>query len=714
MDLFLHNQIAYDRLIQSLKTNNEACVIQPTGTGKSYIAAKFIKEHPNSNFLCFTSSNYIIDQFNNSFSHEFDNYVFRTYSSLLAKENDEYKQDFDYIILDEFHRAGATEWGKSLKNVLKKYYNSKLIGFSATPIRNDIVEGELRNMALELFNSNIVHHLTIREAFDTGVLTPPKYIKTVIDLDEEYESIIGKISKSRTKNKVNLENFALEKKIEWENSSGVRQILKKHITTERNFIIFCKSKEHLHEMIPVVTEWFKCFFDFNVNTSIVYSNLLNSDKNLIDFIINTKKINNDFNLLFVINQLNEGVHIKNVHGLIFLRPTDSYIIYYQQLGRGLETNSKQSLLFDMVSNFNAAVKTEDFFNGKESFVKTFSTKDLKNEYEDFKFKFKVYDEIESYKNIFLDIESEITPWKERYNQIKDEYDGRVSQKDWLNKQRRNQLKLTEDKIQLMNNLNLIIGFDWREGRMVKTWKDEYLDVFNDTFDDIRLKHEFWINKQRLDFLKNKLETNQIKLMDKLIPRLGMDWKLSIKKTRWSFKYYEIMNFYNEKVHLAFIKEQYRRRNQLKGEQLIMFKKIYEKYVGKWEEVKTINSWEDNYEKILINYEGSGREKDWLRRQKLLMKDKKLTDEKVELLNKLTPIIGYDWKINTQRTFEDGYQEILNSYNGGRVHKNWVLTQKVKWKDNNLTMEQIELLNKLTPIIGYDWKIGMKQRILKKK
>ena len=51
----------------------------------------------------------------------------------------------------------------------------------------------------------------------------------------------------------------------------------------------------------------------------------------------------------------------------------------------------------MVSNFNAAVKTEDFFNGKESFVKTFSTKDLKNEYEDFKFKFKVYDEIESYK-----------------------------------------------------------------------------------------------------------------------------------------------------------------------------------------------------------------------------------------------------------------------------------------------------------------------------
>ena len=123
-----------------------AAVIHPTGTGKSLIAFKLAEEHPSEKFLWLSPSEYIYQTQLENLGMEFDNIQFMSYSRLMKNEDSIETLHPDYIILDEFHRCGAAEWGKSVRKLLNACPNAKRLGLSATNIR--YLDNQ-RNMAFE-------------------------------------------------------------------------------------------------------------------------------------------------------------------------------------------------------------------------------------------------------------------------------------------------------------------------------------------------------------------------------------------------------------------------------------------------------------------------------------------------------------------------------------------------------------------------------------
>ena len=96
------------------------------------------------------------------------NIRFFTYAKLIRMGEEEFPgQSFDYIILDEFHRLGAAQWGAGVERLWAKYPDARVLGLSATNIR--YLDNQ-RDMAWELFGGNIASELTLGEAVARGIL----------------------------------------------------------------------------------------------------------------------------------------------------------------------------------------------------------------------------------------------------------------------------------------------------------------------------------------------------------------------------------------------------------------------------------------------------------------------------------------------------------------------------------------------------------------
>ena len=142
MPLFLyeHNQKAYEQAIQMLKETGRAAVLHPTGTGKSLIGFHLAEQHPDARICWLSPSRYIIRQQKENLKkiapdYDFQNITFLTYARLMANRDRAGGLKPDYIILDEFHRCGATEWGKGVQALFQSCPKAKVLGLSATSIR---------------------------------------------------------------------------------------------------------------------------------------------------------------------------------------------------------------------------------------------------------------------------------------------------------------------------------------------------------------------------------------------------------------------------------------------------------------------------------------------------------------------------------------------------------------------------------------------------
>lgn len=204
IELYPHNQKAYDSLCAMLRDSNRACVVQPTGTGKFVIIAKMVQDNPGKNFLLLGTNDYMyIDQMANlsdiapGFTPK--NLQFMTYATAMAKARcgDEIPW-CDVIVADEFHHCGAPEWGKGVQYVVENNPDAKIVGFSATPIR---YSDKGRNMADEMFIGNLASSIELEEAWLDGVLPMPKYVIALYDAPKELGELKVSIEKVRKKKK---------------------------------------------------------------------------------------------------------------------------------------------------------------------------------------------------------------------------------------------------------------------------------------------------------------------------------------------------------------------------------------------------------------------------------------------------------------------------------------------------------------------------------
>lgn len=351
--LYRHNFTAYRAVVKKLKEEGKACVVHPTGTGKSYIAFKLIEEHPEHQFLWLGPSAYIyqvqMDKLKRKQGITFVNVQFRTYAWLMKNEEEIENMQPNLIVLDEFHRVGARHWGESIQKLIEQNPKAYVFGMTATNIR---YLDNRRDMAKELFDNRIASEFDLIEAMVRGYLPVPTYIICSYYYEEKYREYENRNSKIKS-SVIREENNKVLQKLKRANEQalGMNQIFARYITKKNSkLIVFCPSLEKMYELMTKVPEWFAeidklphvyCVHSHNIDSSIDFQNFQEDDSEHIK-------------LLFTIDMLNEGIHVDGVDGVILLRPTISPIIYKQQIGRALATDAEGSpLIFDLVNNFDS-------------------------------------------------------------------------------------------------------------------------------------------------------------------------------------------------------------------------------------------------------------------------------------------------------------------------------------------------------------------------
>lgn len=564
IDLFAHNKVAYDEIEKSFsKGIKKACITHATGTGKSLIITKSINDFKGENILVLSSTNYILDYLKESFSISGDNVTTMTYKKLASivmnGSTEIEKFNPKLIIFDEFHRCGASQWFIGAKYLLDKFKDSYKLGLSATPVR---YLDDCRDMSKELFEGNIVSSISLYDAIVRSILPTPRYVVALYDFEDEINNVEAKLNKSTNSN---LEKSKLKKKLDVlkdinESADYITNVIAKYITTERNFVVFCKDFIHMKEMQEVVPNWFKSVLkDTDINIYELYSSNGNSSKELARYLNNISKNKDSINLLFTIDMLNEGVHAKNIDGVILLRPTTSPTIYYQQIGRALHVSSEASpLIFDFVNN-SETIQSSTFIESLKKSAKKL-TDYCGEDYDDnIDFVLKnIHDETTDILSMFKEIESSLNmPWDDMYIKLYDYFKINnhcmiTKSEDavlynWLsgNIKMYSNGSLSKDKIEKLESLGII----WY--RLDAKWKSnliklkEFKKIYNhaEVFKEYDSSLYNWFRAQKDKYSKGELDIEKQKLLEEV----GVIWNNA--DYAWNSNYSEILDIKNSVGHL---------------------------------------------------------------------------------------------------------------------------------------------------------------------
>lgn len=354
IELYPHNKTTYTNIVSMFETENRVGVIQPTGTGKSFLYLKWIEDYPRDNFVILSSYTAIFNQLrryagNAGIPELLERQQMLSYQALLNMSEDDVNElRPDKIILDEFHRIGAEQWGPAVQRLLDANPQAKVLGGTATPIR---YLDNARDMSFELFGENIARQMSVGEAVQRQILPAPKYIPAWYDVEGKmlsYASSIAEV-KDRTERK-SLEEKLYQIRHQIESAYGAADVFKKHMPDDHGkYIVFCRDREHLEEMKQTMSVWL-ADINANIHTYVSISALEDKEEQILSF--EADKSEDAIKLLFSIDRLSEGLHVEDIDGVIMLRPTISPGVYLQQMGRALASHKNKSpLIFDMVNNF---------------------------------------------------------------------------------------------------------------------------------------------------------------------------------------------------------------------------------------------------------------------------------------------------------------------------------------------------------------------------
>lgn len=409
IELYPHNQRAYDALCAMLDERGKACLVQPCGTGKAMIGFHYAEDHPREHVLWLSPSDYIFSEQNANLKREggvaAGNVEQMTYAAAMARaKRGERMPHADAIILDEFHHCGASEWSKGVAAVLEQNPHAKVIGLSATSIRYTDNE---RDMADELFDGNVASSMSLDEAWLLGILPKPVYVTALYEAPKELEDMRVRIDDVRDEKK----HGKLMRKYEklrraLQEADGIDEVFAKHLgKRDAKIIVFCPNQGKLEELALLRRDWFK-----RVNPEIhAYKTFMANPMGEKDYNAFKEDGSGALKVLYCINQLNEGVHIDGIDAVVMVRPTVSPVIYTQQLGRALECGSgKVPLVFDLVNNIGSvgsyAINRERLGNVYEELVEAGEKPPYTPD------DFKIYDEIIDPRTLMEELKNALSPY----------------------------------------------------------------------------------------------------------------------------------------------------------------------------------------------------------------------------------------------------------------------------------------------------------------
>lgn len=711
--LFPHNQDTYNKIQEQWKMSNKVATVQATGTGKTYLILKCLYNIPNENKLVLAPSNYILEQTQNEAGEAIPNTILMTYADLAVNTEDKIQNiNPSLIVFDEFHRCGAEQWGNGVQKLLDKFPNAKILGTSATNIR--FLDNN-RDMAEELFDGNIVNNLSLPQAIVKKILPMPKYISALYTFENEVSNLKDKVNNSKNTDE---EKEELLKEIDLmknklDKSKGIPQIFKKYLdkNSDDKFIVFCKNIEHLNEMKEVVTDWFKkSKVTKKIHVYSAYTGCENTDKEIENFSYDNT---NTVKLLFSIDMFNEGIHIKDVSGVILLRPTISPIIYYQQIGRAIQVGKKGNpLIFDFVNNFDN-IGAKNFIDDLREQINK-KNNDSENNYNDKKdidsLEFLIFDEMQEAKDLFENIEDKlIDNWEAMYAELikyKNKFGNcNVPQSNivlgkWISNQRHlfNNGKMALERIQKLKN----IGFDF-SNLQSEYWKHMYelLLKYKYMYKDCNVPNKFrlndeslgvWVCSQRKHYKDNTLSLDKVQKLNEInfiwnpLDNIWNNFYNDLIQFKNEYGNYNVPRNYKKNKELSFwIKNQ---KNLYQNGTLDKIRENKLKNIGFTFDNSFDNKWNIMYFELqkYINQFGTKpfnseykRLSEWVTKQRKYYKENKLSKERIEFLNK----IGFMW---TLRENKSGVKGVYLDKNSNK----WVANIYINGKQKNLGQRKFKL------------------------
>lgn len=321
---------------------NKALIISATGTGKTFLSAFDAKAFNPKKLLFVVHRLTIAKNSLKTFKKVFGNdksmglfsgdkreldcdFVFSTVQTISKSTHLENfkKNHFDYIIIDETHRSGADSYLRLLNYFEPKF----LLGMTATPERTD------GNDIFQLFDHNIAYEIRLNRAMEEEMLSSFHYYG-VSDLLIDNKEIDNKsdfnllISSERVKRIIQYANF-------YGSDNGITRGL-----------VFCSRKNEASELSNL----------FNLKgykTIALTGDSYEDERAKAIERLESDNLNEKLDYIFTVDIFNEGIDIPKINQIIMLRPTESSIIFIQQLGRGLRKVDGKSYLtiIDFIGNY---------------------------------------------------------------------------------------------------------------------------------------------------------------------------------------------------------------------------------------------------------------------------------------------------------------------------------------------------------------------------
>ena len=247
---------------------------------------------------------------------------------------------YDYIVVDEFHRAAAPTYQQLLE-----YYQPKiLLGLTATPERMD------GKSVLGYFNNRIAAEIRLPEAIDRKLLCPFQYfgVTDTVDLDK-LKWAAGGYDKGELSKLYTISGVIARRRADLVISSLLRYVTD---IDEVKGLGFCVSVEHAEFMC-------RYFNEHGIPSMFLTGKSPDEERcGAKDSLVSGK-----VRFIFVVDIYNEGVDIPEVNTVLFLRPTESLTVFLQQLGRGLRLADEKECLtvLDFIGQANRKYNFEDKF-----------------------------------------------------------------------------------------------------------------------------------------------------------------------------------------------------------------------------------------------------------------------------------------------------------------------------------------------------------------
>ena len=342
---------------------SKALLISATGTGKTYASAFALREEETKKALFLVHREQIAKQAIASYKKVFGNtrtfgllsgnskdfdadYLFSTMQMMAKQETlTRFRRDeFETIIIDEAHRTGAA----SYQNIMHYFTPKFWLGMTASPERTDSFD------VYEAFDHNIAYEIRLQQALEENLLCPFHYFG-ITDLQIDGETIDEETG-LKDFNKLTCDervNYIIEQ-MEYYGYCGRCP----------KGLIFCSSKKEARTLSEKFNERGYRTLALTGDDSqekreqAVERLVLDYGEDKLDYIL-------------TVDIFNEGVDIPEINQVIMLRPTESPIVFVQQLGRGLRKaeDKEYVVILDFIGNYKNNFMIPIALSGDRSYNK---------------------------------------------------------------------------------------------------------------------------------------------------------------------------------------------------------------------------------------------------------------------------------------------------------------------------------------------------------